>query len=230
MKTVLRLFAGVFLALLPPRYRRRVMLDIDVQDSAVFSGVVQMFAGIGALIIRYPGFVESRMALVPESVSFQMAEKAGELGVMSMGLIWLVDYMLNPLTLVIEYFVVEGVVRWVAALVTREVVPTLPLWLLALAHTKLDRWKAEHDMGPRVPDEVKRVTDTKDVDLIIASCRPKSEWHKLTSVGYQDEFFEIMDLQEGSPPRLFVYVLRKSPEGRVLRGIRHYDPEEVLRG
>jgi hypothetical protein len=80
-----------------------------------------------------------------------------------------------------------------------------------------------------VADEVTRVTDTQDVDLVIASCRPKKEWHKLTSVAYQDEFFEIMDLQEGSPPRIFVYVLRKSPEGRVLRGIHHYDPEEVLR-
>jgi hypothetical protein len=229
MKTLFLRLAGVFLSLLPTRYRRRVLLDIDVQDSAVFSGVVQMFAGIGALVIRYPGFVESRMALVPESVSFAMAEKAGEVGVMSMGLIWLVDYLFNPLTLVIEYFVVEGVVRWVAALVTREVVPTLPLWVLALVHTKFDRWKAEHDLGPRVPDEVKRVTDTPDVDLIIASCRPKKEWHKLTSVAYQDEFFEIMDLQEGAPPRIFIYVLRKSPQGRVLRGIYQYHPDEALR-
>jgi len=43
----------------------------------------------------------------------------------------LMEYLIQPLTLVLAYFAIEGVVRFVAAFVTGEIVPTLPLAAIA---------------------------------------------------------------------------------------------------
>jgi len=50
----------------------------------------------------------------------------------------------------------------------------------------------------------------------------------MITVAYQDELYEVAAAQEGHPPRPFVYLLRKKPDHKVIRGIHHYDPEEAL--
>jgi len=82
-------------------------------------------------------------------------------------------------------------------------------------------------MGPRVADGVER-GDGKQYDLRIASCRQKSNWDRLLTVAYEGEFYEVVQEESGSPPRRFVYLLRKIPPSKVIRGLHHYHPEEVL--
>jgi hypothetical protein len=66
-------------------------------------------------------------------------------------------------------------------------------------------------------------------DLLIASCRPKEGWNHLMTVTYQGQLYEVTHHEQGGPPRRFLYHLKGKPEGKVVRGLYHYDPAEVLR-
>jgi hypothetical protein len=66
-----------------------------------------------------------------------------------------------------------------------------------------------------------------DYDLRIESCRPKP-WTALTTISYNDQLYEVAREFTGSPPRRFVYLLRKAPERKLVRGLHHYSPEETL--
>jgi hypothetical protein len=46
---------------------------------------------------------------------------------------------------------------------------------------------------------------------------------------WQDKFYEVLGEQPGKPPHHFIYRLRRSPPGRVVRAVHPYDPHEVLR-
>jgi hypothetical protein len=64
-----------------------------------------------------------------------------------------------------------------AAIITYEVVPTLPLQLIALAHDRIAK-----ALGPPVEDLVS--TGTGEFALTIASCRPK-EWTPMTTISFR---------------------------------------------
>jgi hypothetical protein len=119
-------------------------------------------------------------------------------------------------------------VRALAAFVTGEVVPTLPLVGAAWALGRSQAAAAEKALGPRVEDLV-QLGDGTLYHLLIASCRPKQGWDHLMTVSYQEKLYEVARQEEGLPPRRFLYQLRLKPEGKVVRGMYHYDPAEVLR-
>ena len=50
----------------------------------------------------------------------------------------------------------------------------------------------------------------------------------MMTIVYQDVFYEIMSEESGQPPRQFIYLLRKAPGSKVIRGHHHYHPQEPL--
>ncbi|MGZ4813193.1 MAG: hypothetical protein ACXVZI_10530, partial [Terriglobales bacterium] len=54
-------------------------------------------------------------------------------------------------------------------------------------------------------------------------------WNEIVSIRYNDELYELRSVESGEPPHRFVYLLRKKPLNKVLRGWRDYDPGEPLR-
>lgn len=218
------------LTYLPESWRRKLnLLDMgDLRTAALTSGILQV-AGCAALIaLRYPLFVKSVLAAQGmEQAQLSAAEKGGETAVMGFGLVLLAAYLVSPLTIVLEYFLAEGVIRAVAALVTGEVVPTLPLVGAAWTLGRTQEAAAEKALGPRIVDLV-QAGDGSLYHLLIASCRPKQGWDRLMTVSYQEKLYEVTHHEEGVPPRRFLYHLRLKPEGKVVRGMHHYDPAEVL--
>jgi hypothetical protein len=81
--------------------------------------------------------------------------------------------------------------------------------------------------GPPVPDVVERIA-SRAYQLRISSCRPKPTWDHLMTVEYEGEFFEIAEEKAGTAPHPYVYLLRQLPEGKVIRSLHHYRPEESL--
>ena len=215
---------SIFASLLPKRYRAR--WEFVSTSGAVASGVVQVVVCLAVLLYRYLLFANQRLFAVPDKVVLGAAEKGGETAVMGMGLFVLVEYVFQPVTIIIIYFAFEGFVRGIAALVTGEIVPTLPLQLLAWLHGIGERQRQERKLGPRVVDEVKPGVGP-DYDLMIESCRPKT-WNKLSTIRYNDELYELVRDVIGEPPRRFIYLLRRKPPGKVVRGLHHYEPEETL--
>ena len=208
---------------LPQPWRRAISIS---ELASAISGAAELVFCLGALIYRYFIFTHLRM-LADVNVMVKVAERGGETAVMGSGLFLLMEYLIQPLTIVLCYFALEGVVRLVAATITEEVVPTLPLYLLLLLHQKLHRAGQERALGERIVDEV-RFVESSPCCLRIASCRPKEGWNRLMTISYQDQLYEVAAAQEGNLPRPFVYLLRKKPDHKVIRGIHCYDPEEVL--
>ncbi|MGH9669128.1 MAG: hypothetical protein ACRD3A_03345 [Terriglobales bacterium] len=216
---------------LPDRYRRKLgFLDIgDMRTPALISGMLQILACFVLIVLLYPAFVNRVMAgQSMEKAQLGAMEKGGETAVMGFGLVLLAAYLVHPVTLLLEYFLLEGFVRALAALVTGEVVPTLPLVGLAWALGRTQAAAAEKALGPRIVDLV-QPGDGSLYDLLIASCRPKEGWDHLMTVSYQEKLYEVTHHEEGNRPRRFLYHLRRKPEGKVVRGLYHYDPAEVLR-
>jgi hypothetical protein len=219
------LLIGSIASFLPQRYRPAISVSVP---AAGISGAAQLLFCLGALIYRYFSFFHQRL-FADTNLILKAGQIGGESAVMGSGLLLLLEYLLQPLTMVLCYFAFEGVVRLVAAVVTDEVFPTLPLHLALRLQQKLHSLHHERVLGERIIDQVSFV-ETSTCNLRIASCRPKEGWNKLITVAYQDELYEVAAAQEGNPPRPFVYLLRRKPGHKVIRGIHHYDPEEALAG
>ncbi len=217
------LLIGSIASFLPQRYRSAISVSVP---AAAISGAAQLLLSLGALMYRYFTFTHQRL-FADSNVMLKAVERHGETVVMGSGLLLLLEYLIQPLTILLCYFAFEGVVRLVAAVITDEVVPTLPLYLVLLLQQQRDRIRHEGALGERIIDEV-RFVESSTCSLRIASCRPKEGWNKMITVAYQDELYEVAAAQEGHPPRPFVYLLRKKPDHKIIRGIHHYDSEEAL--
>lgn len=223
---MLSFFTGIVAALLPERFRSRSMLAFASPGSAVASGAIESLTCLTVLIVRYFAFANARLGGVSTHTTLKAAETGGETAVMGLGIFILVAYAIQPVTLLLIYFAVEGIARGAAALVSGEVVPSLPLQLLAMAATRAKAAQRERELGPPVEDLVQ--PGSGDFALVIATCRPKP-WNQMTTISYQNQFYELVREESSQPPRRWVYVLRKRHEGKVVRGgIYQYSPDEAM--
>ena len=214
------------LSLLPERYRSRLGWGLVSTPGAVASGVVQMLACLALLIYRYVIFFESQFHAIPSDVVVGATEQGGDTAVRGLGLIILVAYLIQPVSVILIYFLFEGLLRLAAGVITSEVVPTLPLQLVAMAHARIIKAKYERELGPPVEDLVSQ--GAGEFALCIATCRPKP-WTATTTISYETELYELAQENTAEPPRMWVYVLRKRPEGKIIRGeIYQYRPDEVM--
>ncbi len=215
---------GLVASLLPERWRP---VGLVSWPNSFASGIAQLLTCGTVVLYRYFVYANARMMLVPASVTLSAAERNGETAVMGLGIIILIEYLIHPVTILLIYFCIEGLVRAVAAYIGGETVGTLPLVLLAWVAQKYTARSYERSLGKRVPDVVEK-PGPAGYDLRIASCRPKLGWDRLLTISYEDELYEVAEQESGSPPFQFVYLLRKKPEGKVIRGLHRYDPAEVM--
>lgn len=218
-------FLSVLFALFPKRCRELLNARDIAPFAAILSGLLEFFLCSGALVCRYFDFMNLRMNGVTQRAALGTAERVGETGVMTFGMVFLLEYLLQFTTAVLLLLTIEGFLRAVTALVNREIYPSLPLVLVAFLHGKLEIAGAELLLGRRVPDEV-HLGPSGD-SLQIASCRPKP-WTRNTTVSYADQLYVLDRDEKGAPPRRFRYFLKQWPAGNVIRSLHAYDPDEVL--
>ncbi len=229
---MLPILIGMVVVLLPERFRRKWLRQWQgsLRNSAITSGTLQILTAISVLIARYPGFLKEQVAHIDVRVISGMAEKGADTAVRGIGIILLAAYVLLPLSILLIYFAFEGLVRFVAAMTTGEIVGTLPLALVDMAGQRWDAYYAEKKQGPRIPDLVSiSPMDGCGYDLSIASCREKTSWDHLMTISYGETLYEVVDHVHGDEPRKHVYLLRRAPLHKVVRGLHHYDPEEVMK-
>ncbi len=224
-------FAGVFLTLLPQRYRRWLEArgGWHLTAAGMASGALQLVGCFAAILWRYFIFRQQRM---DQWIADTMAKGGEDMLAASstqhaVGFMTTVEYITQPLTMVLLYFTFEGAVRLVAGVATGEIVGTLPLQVLAWLHGKAEARWAERKLGPRVVDLVQD-GDGGRYDLCILSCRPKKTWDRMLTIVYEDVFYELVSEERGQPPRQFIYLLRRAPGSKVIRGHHYYRPEEPL--
>lgn len=222
----LRFFVSMFVSLLPERYRRKCTWSYASSASAVTSGAVELVVSLITVLYRYYLFANNRVFGGNPDVMLKAAEQGGDTAIMASGLFVLMEYLIQPVSVLLVYFVIEGLARLSAAVVSGEVVPSLPLQLIAWAHGGLENKKRQRDLGPPVEDLVQ--PGHGDFALVVASCRPKP-WTRMTTISYEDKLYELVKEESAQPPRRWVYVLRKRPESKIVRGeIYSYRRDENL--
>ena len=221
----MNIFSAVLLSFLPKRYRNYFTHFEIPSGPVVFSGLLQAFLSLGLLFRDYQSFITARLAAVPVETMEKVAEKGGESAIMGFGGFFMMEYILRLTPILFLYFILEGIIRTIAAIAAQESVPSLPLKLIEYVDAQLSAKSRERSMGARIRDDVQ--ADANGQNLQISSCRPKP-WTQLTAISHEGQFYELIAERESTAPRPFVYILRKKPPTAVIRGIHAYDPDEVL--
>ena len=212
---------GIGMSLLPRAWWRGWQPESTVHFrwATMLSGALQLVAFLLVSVRLYFQFLASRAPIYGGG--------GGPMSIVALGFATL-EYLLYPHHLLLGYLMVEGLVRAGAAFIADEILPSLPLWLAARIQQRIQATAVEAALGPRLPDTVERV-EGLPYELRIASCRPKEKWKdKLLTIAYEEQFYEVFREERGQPPRPFVYLLRKAPGSKVIRGHYHYDPREPL--
>lgn len=218
---------GPFYALLPKRWRAGVRHGSEgsLVRATIISGVGEGLVALLVLSLWYMYYFTTMgvkySAFNPGSghFAFSSTEVAGEAEFMT--------FVVNPLTWLIAYFGIEGILRTVGALATGEVVGTLPLYGAEYAWRKMKRKRAAPEL-PLVTDEITPGGET--CDIRIASCRQREGWKYPFTLRYAGGYFQVIDEKNiGVGPRPYVYSLRRLPAGEVARGLKNYDPSDVLK-
>jgi hypothetical protein len=219
---------SILASLLPARYRGRIFhsSDLDVQRGALLSGIIEMVVPAFVLWLRYPAWYRAYV----EAIVQQVIDKGGDkdqqaAAALGAGTFSIFTYLVTPLSVILIYCMFEGVVRLTAFVASKEILPSLPLWVVELLHFSLDTYRKESSYGPRVVDIVR--PGPLGEMLIIESCRPKA-WDTLLTISYMDKMYELESTAEQAPPRRFVYRLRIIPQSKLIRGIHGYDPRETV--
>jgi len=222
-------FLGPFDALLPKRWR-----FVEKSTSARFMARSTMISGIiesvvALLVLRYwymtvlgwisDAYVSKALSKDPGWTTYTPPEYVGGAGFMLIAG--------NPITWIILYFGLEGVVRLTAAAIAGQSFGSLPLCVIDFVVGLATRSRGSREL-PLVPDEILR--GNASCDLRIASCQKRPDWEYPFTIRYEGVFFQVIGLNSlRNGPRPYIYSLRRLPLGERAKGLRDYHPDDVLR-
>src|SRR5262245_1713755 len=118
MKAVLEYVGAIPLTLLPALYRPHSS-DGSLRDPALICAGMQILVSVFGLIFRLLHFASHDPGF-PAKVAGEIFSKYGDAGLMETGPFMLVEFWMKPLNLVLLYFFLEGVVRFVAAIAAHQ--------------------------------------------------------------------------------------------------------------
>jgi hypothetical protein len=227
---MLTFLLSIVFTLFPERYRHRIFAqyDVRVQRGSLASGLVEVFGCLAIFIVRFLFFMQYRLGSFATSALRKGSEEilADERVQFGAGTLAMFEYLLQPLTIILIYFIFEGVVRAVAGVITHEVLPSLPLQAIAWTHGLIERKQYEKSLGPLIEDIVKPGVQT-EYDLRIETCRPR-DWNSATTLDYEGHHYALVRAREQAPPRRFIYMFKISPPNRLIRSLYPYSPDELL--
>jgi hypothetical protein len=240
---------GPFLAFLPKRWRESLSFHASVEwrPAVLLSGILECAVALIALVHWYSYSVTHWAA----DAVFSAIQNGAEIDPNAIGFAGLAVMFLHPLTWLIVYCGVEGMVRLCAAF-TDTTLGVLPLFLADKIYLQLarggnplsvgtDKFSQSHLASgiravretalmatlPFVPDELYFTTEGSDEILEIHSCRVKTEWTPPRVVRHEDRYYQLEACSERSAPRPFVYTLRRLPAGVPGRTVLIYSPEQT---
>ena len=218
MHSILRDF---LLSFCPARIRRQSRLgsQLTVLRSATWGGLAQLLLAALLLTIR----LKHHFVLRAQQFGPHLAG-SNETGQAIVTLIVFLDFLIHPLSLLLLYLAIEGLLRFVGGIITAEIVPSLMVSLYFKAADFVSRSSARRRSPAPVADIADRLADGR-VRIFCAS--QKTGWNSSIIVGIGGKWFEVESEEQAPPPRTFMYVLRPASPGRVLRGYQEYDAEIV---
>lgn len=237
---------GPFLAFLPQRWREAfsVRPGFPWRYSVIVSGLLEFALALLALVYWY-SFSVTHWA---QDAVYAAIQNGAEINPNAIGFAGLAIMFLHPLTWLILYFGVEGMVRLCAAF-TDTVLGLFPLYLAEKAYFRFAPGKdsaAKNSAGsrhifssiiqavqekiiiarlPELPDELFFTRDEIGEILYIRSCRPKLDWNPPQIIVHDGQYYRLESSSRSKAPRPFTYTLRKLPAGVPGRSALKYSPE-----
>jgi hypothetical protein len=185
--------------------------------SATWGGLAQLLLAALFLIMS----LKRHFVLRAQQFGPHMAG-SNETGQAIVALIVFLDFLIHPLSLLLLYLAIEGLVRFVGGLITAEIVPNL---LVSLYFKTTDSRSLARRRGPApVADIADRLPDGR---IRISSASAKTGWNSSIIVGIGGQWFEVESEEQAPPPRAYVYVLRPASPAKVLRGYQEYDATDL---
>lgn len=157
---------------------------------------------------------------------------------------------LHPLTWLISFAAIEGVVRFLGAAFTDNVLGILPLFALdrvllqfgPSAHAKPPTeteglWSSFFNVlrqqvvflrHPILPDELLYSSDAIGDVVSINSSRPKPGWEPPRTISIGNDYYRLEISSQQAGPRPFLYLLRRLPAGVPGRTVISYSPEDAI--
>lgn len=217
---------GPLYALLPRRFRQEFHRGSDklLGRATMMSGILECIVALAVMrawymhyftqlaekYVQYVNTTNDKLIYTQEAVS-----QAG-----------FVAFLFTPLTWILIFFFGEGLLRTFMAAATDEACPSFPFFAADYLYRLATRRSATPEL-PLVRDEISNGDAT--CDLRISSCRRKPDWKHPYTIRYGGAFFQVVGEQaNGAGPRPHVYRLRRLAPGDVARGLRDYDPDDVL--
>ena len=239
---------GPFLAFLPKCWRGSLPFHASMEwrPAVLLSGILECAIALVALVYWYSYSVTHWAA----DAVFSAIQNGAEIDPNAIGFAGLAVMFLHPLTWIIAYCGVEGIVR-LCATFTDATLGVLPLFLAEKAYLQFvrggnplsagaDNFSQSHLTSgiravrekvlmaalPLVPDELQFTTEGSDEILRIHSCRVKTEWTPPRVVRHEDRYYQLEAFSERTAPRPFVYTLRRLSAGVPGRSVLIYSPEQ----
>ncbi len=213
---------GPVVTLLPRRWREKIFPSTPsrVARAATISGILESVVTLVGLVTWYSIYIADATETISRSAA-GAPESPERIGLF--GYVW---FWLNPITWVIAYFGLEGVMRSAAALVAGEAYGTLPLCVADYLWRRVKRGRARPEL-PLIADEISPGDGT--CDMKIASCRNKLDWKYPFTIRFAGAHFQVIAcINLGAGPRAYVYSLRRLPPGEIARGLKEYRTEDIL--
>jgi len=187
--------------------------------SATWVGLAQLLLAALFLIVR----LKRHFVLRAQQFGPHMAG-SNETGQAIVALIVFLDFLIHPLSLLLLYLAIEGLVRFAGGLITGEIVPNLLVSLYFKTANSTSRSLARRRGAAPVADIADRLADGR---IRISSASQKTGWNSSITVGIGGQWFEVESEEQAQPPRTFLYVLRPASPGKVLRGYQEYGPASL---
>jgi hypothetical protein len=240
---------GPFLAFLPKRWRESLPFHASVEwkPAVLLSGILESVLALIALVYWYSYSVTHWAA----QAVFSAIQRGAEIDPKALGFAGLAVMFLHPLTWLIVYCGVEGMVRLCAAF-TDTRLGVSPLFLADKIYLQLVRGRNPIAIGidnfsqshlasgiravrekalaaslPLIPDELRFTKDGSEELLEIRACRPKPDWTPPRVVRHEDRYYRLEFSSAGAAPRPFLYKLRRLPAGVPSRTVLIYSPEQT---
>lgn len=222
---VLKFLLAIPAALLPEFYRRRLssLQTVAMRAPAAASGTLQMLGAFFLLSYGfYDFFVQSLGTPEVGAVLEQGQSRGGTALLSAFGVIFFVAYLLQPITIILLYLSLEGFVRALEAIISDQVLPTLPLTLVSLVHKRLIQMKEYRERIMAAPDIV-LPGDGNAWHLKILSSLPKDEWDEMVTIACGEKTYRVIGREQGDDTHPYGYLLQRKPAGEIIRSLRHYE-------
>lgn len=243
---------GPIFAFLPKRWRKTLsfLRSATWGRAAMVSGLAEF---LGAIIALAYWYMCAMTNWVNHAVGYGLSGKFHQVvTVQDIGAVALSVWVTHPLTLILGYFMVEGVARFLAAY-SGETLGTFPLFLCdkivfgrirgretedsqgmegapgnARSFFSAIRGRVLSSMTPDVCDEICPRTDEAGETLEICASRQKKEWNPPRVIRFEGEYYRLESCSAGVGARPFRYMLRRLAVGVPGRTVLIYDPPDAV--